>query len=57
VSKETISRITDKVIEEMTDWCSRPLDEAWSLGVVANLGCSWQELSSHELGWGAVVQP
>ena len=26
VSKETISRITDKVIEEMTDWCNRPLD-------------------------------
>src|SRR6478752_4276468 len=26
VSKETISRITDKVLEEMTDWCNRPLD-------------------------------
>ena len=26
VPKETISRITDKVIEEMTDWCNRPLD-------------------------------
>src|SRR5215211_2428314 len=25
VSKETISRITDKVIEEMNDWASRPL--------------------------------
>jgi putative transposase len=30
VSKETISRITDKVIEEMTDWCSRPLDEVYA---------------------------
>jgi transposase-like protein len=29
VSKETISRITDKVIEEMTDWCNRPLDEIY----------------------------
>ena len=28
VSKETISRITDKVIEELTDWQNRPLDEA-----------------------------
>jgi transposase-like protein len=28
VSKETISRITDKVIEEMTDWQNRPLDAA-----------------------------
>jgi putative transposase len=27
VSKETISRITDKVIEEMNDWAVRPLDE------------------------------
>src|SRR5579872_6559710 len=30
VSKETISRITDKVIEEMTDWCSRPLDGVYA---------------------------
>ena len=28
VCKETISRITDKVIEEMQDWSVRPLDEA-----------------------------
>jgi hypothetical protein len=26
VSKDTISRITDKVIEEMTEWRNRPLD-------------------------------
>ena len=25
VSKETVSRITDKVIEEMTEWVNRPL--------------------------------
>src|SRR5215831_14413940 len=30
VSKETISRITDKVLEEMTGWCSRPLDEIYA---------------------------
>ena len=30
VSRETISRITDKVIEEMTDWASRPLDEVYA---------------------------
>ena len=29
VSKETISRITDKVVEEMTDWASRPLDRVY----------------------------
>jgi len=28
VSKDTISRITDKVIEEMTEWRNRPLDRA-----------------------------
>jgi putative transposase len=30
VSKETISRITDKVIEEMQAWASRPLDEIYA---------------------------
>ena len=30
VSKETISRITDKVIEEMQAWASRPLDEVYA---------------------------
>jgi putative transposase len=30
VSKETISRITDKVIEEMNDWAARPLDEVYA---------------------------
>jgi len=30
VSKETISRITDKVLEEMDDWSVRPLDEIYA---------------------------
>jgi putative transposase len=30
VSKETISRITDKVIEEMQSWQARPLDEIYA---------------------------
>ncbi len=30
VSKETISRITDKVIEEMASWQARPLDEIYA---------------------------
>jgi putative transposase len=30
VSKETISRITDKVIEEMTSWQARPLDPVYA---------------------------
>ncbi len=30
VSKETISRITDKVVEEMTEWANRPLDQVYA---------------------------
>ena len=30
VSKQTISRITDKVIEEMNDWAARPLDAIYA---------------------------
>ncbi|WP_431911418.1 IS256 family transposase, partial [Amycolatopsis thermoflava] len=30
VSKETISRITDKVVAEMQDWASRPLDGVYA---------------------------
>jgi len=30
VSKETISRITDKVIDETNEWSSRPLDEIYA---------------------------
>lgn len=30
VSKETISPITDKVIEEMNGWAVRPLDETYA---------------------------
>src|SRR5215475_4338844 len=30
VSRETISRITDKVIEEMAAWCARPLDAVYA---------------------------
>src|SRR3954465_10073001 len=29
VSKDTISRITDKVIEEMAEWCNRPLESVY----------------------------
>jgi len=29
VSKDTISRITDKVVEEMTEWRNRPLDRVY----------------------------
>ena len=31
MSRETISRITDKVIEEMNDWVVRPLDEIYAV--------------------------
>ncbi len=38
VSKDTVSRITDKVIEEMTEWCHRPLELGQFLTIVANPG-------------------
>jgi putative transposase len=56
VSRETISTITDRVLDGLAEWQSRPLDAAWFLGVVANLGCCWLVPSSHELGRGAVGQ-
>lgn len=36
VSKETISRITDKVVGEMEEWRNRPLDAGRFLVIVAN---------------------
>jgi putative transposase len=37
ISKETISRITDTVVAEMTEWAARPLDAGRFLAIVANL--------------------
>jgi transposase-like protein len=36
VSKPTISAITDRVLEGMAEWQSRPLDVGRFLAVVAN---------------------
>jgi putative transposase len=36
VSRETISKITDSVLEEMTAWMNRPLDQGRFPLVVAN---------------------
>jgi transposase-like protein len=36
VSRETVSKITDQVLEEMTAWMCRPLDEGRFPLVVAN---------------------
>jgi hypothetical protein len=41
VSKETVSRITDKVMEEMAEWANRPLDQGRIRSVVANQGRLW----------------
>jgi putative transposase len=38
VSPDLISRVTDGVLEELQEWQSRPLDQAWFLTVVANPG-------------------
>ena len=36
VSRETISKITDAVVTDMTAWQNRPLDAAWIPVVVAS---------------------
>jgi transposase-like protein len=36
VSKDTVSRITDKIVEQMTSWWSRPLERGRFLVIVAN---------------------
>ena len=38
VSRDTISAITDRVLEGLAEWQSRPLDPAWFPVVVANRG-------------------
>ena len=38
VSKETVSRITDKVIEEMHDWASRPLEPIYAAVFIDAVG-------------------
>ncbi len=36
ISKDTISRITDKIVEEMNTWWARPLEQGRFLSIVAN---------------------
>ena len=36
ISRDTISRITDAIVEDMIAWQNRPLDRAWFPPVVAN---------------------
>jgi putative transposase len=57
VSRETVSKITDQVLEEMTAWMCRPLDEGRVLANVANhLWCSLSDPSLQGLLWCAVTQ-
>jgi hypothetical protein len=37
ISRETISKITDTIVEEMLAWQNRPLDPAWIPLVLASL--------------------
>ena len=54
VSKETISRITGKVLGEMASWQARPLDAAWFPVVVANYGVArWR--SHRRMSWRGVL--
>jgi transposase-like protein len=59
VSKETISRITGKVLEEMTDWCSRPLDGVYAAVFIDAVMVKVRVLSpilwAWRLGWAVSV--
>ncbi len=55
VSKETISRITDKVLEEMNDWAVRPLDEVLCRGVHRRDRGQGPRLSLPSENWANVV--
>jgi len=37
ISRETISKITDRIVDDMVAWQNRPLDRPWFPAVVANL--------------------
>ncbi len=39
VSKETVSRITDRVVEQMQGWAARPLDEVYPAALTAIHPC------------------
>ena len=49
VSKETISRITDKVLEEMQDWAARPLDAVSERDLLDALSAHGELLGSQVL--------
>jgi hypothetical protein len=54
VSRQTISTITDRVMEGMAEWQSRPLDPAWFPANVANYGVAcWR--SHRRMSWLGVL--
>ena len=54
VSKQTITAITDRVMEGLADWQSRPLDAAWFPADVANYGVAcWR--SHRRMSWRGVL--
>ena len=54
IAKDTISRISDRVIEEMTEWLHRPLDEGRFPVILANpelegSQCHVEDTTEHQL--------
>jgi putative transposase len=47
VSPALISKVTDGIIDELNQWQARPLDAAWLLTIVANLGRRFAWLIGH----------
>ncbi len=48
VSKQTVSRITDKVLEEMTEWANRPLDGMYAAIFIEAIVVQGQGLPGRE---------
>ena len=58
VSRDLVSRVTDAIVEEMTEWRNRPLDEVWPVIFIDALyvkiratrqGCTWAGLEPPDL--------
>jgi hypothetical protein len=57
VSKQAITTITDRVMEGMPEWQSRPLDPAWFLADVVNRRVAWVSVPAlHELAGSLVIE-
>lgn len=56
VSKDTVSKITDKVVEEMTQWCNRPLDPVYPVVFIDAIHVKVRDAASSPAGANANIR-